>query len=125
VPRILPEKITEKGFRYVKKTDHRDIVIRRVGVYAGRCFDSGGVGVGDINSATEYNKQTHYFIKLDDQFVAVQHVKQIVDKVNAHVFPTNTTGPRSLSKPEINDVLNEILNQVIGACVTHAHAANL
>jgi hypothetical protein len=122
VPRIVPEKITEKGFQYVKETDPRDIVIRRVGVYAGRCFDSGG----DINSATEYNKQTHYFIKLDEQFVAAQHVKEIVDNINAHAFPTNTTGPRSLSKPEINDVLNEILNEVlnevIGACVTHAHA---
>jgi hypothetical protein len=109
----VPEKITEKGFQYVKETDPRDIVIRRVGVYAGRCFDGGG----DINSATEYNKQTHYFIKLDEQFVAAQHVKEIVDKVNAHVFPTNTTGPRSLSKPEINIVLNEVLNEVIGVLV--------
>jgi hypothetical protein len=118
VPRIVPEKITEKGFQYVKETDPRDIVIRRVGVYAGRCFDSGGggAGAGDINSATEYNKQTHYFIKLDEQFVATQHVKQIVDKVNAHTFPTNTTGPRSLSKPEINIVLNAVLNVVIGVC---------
>jgi hypothetical protein len=115
VSRIVPEKITEKGFQYVKETDPRDIVIRRVGVYAGRCFDGGGVGAGDINSATEYNKQTHYFIKLDQQ-PAVSHVKEIVDKVNAHVFPTNTTGPRSLSKPEINEVLNTILNAVIGAC---------
>jgi hypothetical protein len=115
VSRIVPEKITEKGFQYVKETDPRDIVIRRVGVYAGRCFDSGGAGVGDINSATEYNKQTHYFIKLDQQ-PAVSHVKEIVDKLHAHVFPTNTTGPRSLSKPEINIVLNAILNQVAGAC---------
>jgi len=127
VPRIVPEKITEKGFQYVKGTDPHDIVIRRVGVYAGRCFDGGGVGAGDINNATEFNKQTHYFIKLDEQFVAVQHIKKIVDNINAHVFPTNTTGPRSLSKPEINDVLNEILNQVIGACAcaTHTHAENL
>lgn len=113
VPRIVPEKVTEKGFQYVKETDPRDIVIRRVGVYAGRCFDSGG----DINSATEYNKQTHYFIKLDEQFVAAQHVKQIVEKINAHVFPTNTTGPRSLSKPEINIVLNAVLNVVLNAVV--------
>ena len=111
VPRIVPEKITEKGFQYVKEIDPRDIVIRRVGVYAGRCFH------GDINSATEYNKQTHYFIKLDEQFVAVQHVKEIVDKVNTHVFPTNTTGPRSLSKPEINIVLNAVLNVVLNAVV--------
>lgn len=118
VPRMVPEKITEKGFQYVKGTDPRDIVIRRVGVYAGRCFD----GDNNNNNATEYNKQTHYFIKLDEQFVAVQHIKQIVDKVNAHTFPTNTTGPRSLSKPEINIVLNAVLNQVIGA---YTHDENL
>jgi len=115
VPRIIAEKITEKGFHYVKETEPRDVVIRRVGVYAGRCFDGGGIGAGDINNATEYNKQTHYFIKLDGQ-PAVQHIKQIVDKINAHVFPTNTTGPRSLSKPEINEVLNEVLNEVVDAC---------
>ena len=114
VPRIIAEKITEKGFHYVKETEPRDVVIRRVGVYAGRCFDGGGIGAGDINNATEYNKQTHYFIKLDGQ-PAVQHIKQIVEKINAHVFPTNTTGPRSLSKPEINEVLNAVLNAVIGA----------
>ena len=115
VPRIVPEKITEKGFQYVKGTDPRDIVIRRVGVYAGRCFG------GDINSATEYNKQTHYFIKLDQQ-PAVSHVKEIVDKVNTHTFPTNTTGPRSLSKPEINIVLNAVLNAVVCA---YTHVENL
>jgi hypothetical protein len=112
VPRIVPEKITEKGFRYVKETEPRDIVIRRVGVYAGRCFDGKNT---NNNSATEYNKQTHYFIKLDGQ-PAVQHVKQIVDKINAHIFPTNTTGPRSLSKPEVNIVLNMILNEIVNAC---------
>lgn len=111
VPRIVAEKITEKGFQYVKETDPRDIVIRRVGVYAGRCFDGGVGGVGNINNATEYNKQTHYFIKLDGQ-LAVQRVKKIVDNINAHVFPTNTTGPRSLSKPEVNIVLNEVLNSI-------------
>jgi hypothetical protein len=118
VPRIMPEKITEKGFQYVKETDPHDIVIRRVGVYAGRCFDGN-------NNATEYNKQTHYFIKLDEQFVTAQHVTKIVDKVNAHVFPTNTTGPRSLSKPEINDVLNAILHDVMLCQGNYAHAENL
>jgi hypothetical protein len=113
MPRIVPEKITEKGFQYVKEIDPRDIVVRRVGVYAGRCFH--GNNNNNNNNATEYNKQTHYFIKLDEQFVAAQHIKQIVDNINAHVFPTNTTGPRSLSKPEINIVLNMILNHVIGA----------
>ena len=100
VPRIVPEKITEKGFQYVKGTDTHDIVIRRVGVYAGRCY---------INShdETEYNVQSHHFIKLDKKYE--NHIVNIAKKINAHVFPTNTTGPRSLSKPEINIVLNSIL----------------
>ena len=100
VPRILPEKIPEKGFQYVKGTDPHDIVIRRVGVYAGRCY---------INShdETEYNVQSHHFIKLDKKYE--KNIVDIAKKINAHVFPTNTTGPRSLSKTEINIVLNSIL----------------
>lgn len=103
VPRIVPEKITEKGFRYVK-CDVWDIVIRRVGVYAGRCFIHNG-------DETEYSAQSHNFIKLDHEYVS--HVKEIVGKINAHVFPTNTTGPRSLSKSEINAVINIILDKII------------
>lgn len=104
MPRIISEKITEKGFQYVKFNagDAWDIVIRRVGVYAGRCFINNG-------DETEYSIQSHHFIKLNEKYMS--HVKKIVDKINTHVFPTNTTGPRSLSKPEINKVLNEILNE--------------
>jgi hypothetical protein len=32
--------------------------------------------------------------------------------VNRHVFPSNTVGPRSLSKSEANEVLNRVI-----ACV--------
>jgi hypothetical protein len=103
VPRIVPEKITEKGFQYVKQTDPCDIIIRRVGVYAGRCYTNNG-------DETEYSFQSHHFIKFDDKYA--QHIKKIIDKVNTHVFPTNTTGPRSLSKTEINDVLNSILGRL-------------
>jgi hypothetical protein len=105
VPRIMPEKITEKGFQYVKGIDPHDIVIRRVGVYAGRCYTNNG-------DETEYSFQSHHFIKFDDHLIAARHIKKIVDKINAHVFPTNTTGPRSLSKTEINEVLNEIIEHL-------------
>jgi hypothetical protein len=100
VPRIVPEKITEKGFQYVKGTDPHDIVIRRVGAYAGRCY---------INShdETEYSFQSHHFIKFDKKYE--KYIVDVAKKINAHVFPTNTTGPRSLSKTEINIVLNSIL----------------
>ena len=100
VPRIVPEKITEKGFQYVKGTDPYHIAFRRVGVYAGRCYTNS-------HDETEYNVQSHHFIKFDKKYE--KNIVDIAKKINAHVFPTNTTGPRSLSKPEINIVLNSIL----------------
>lgn len=101
-PRIVAEKITEKGFQYVKFNagDAWDIVIRRVGVYAGRCFINNG-------DETEYSIQSHHFIKFDKKYE--KNIVDIAKKINAHTFPTNTTGPRSLSKQEINEVLNSIL----------------
>lgn len=100
VPRILPEKIPEKGFQYVKGNDSYSIAFRRVGVYAGRCYTNS-------HDETEYNVQSHHFIKFDKKYE--KNIVDIAKKINAHTFPTNTTGPRSLSKPEINIVLNSIL----------------
>lgn len=100
VPRIVPEKVTEKGFQYVKGNDSYSIAFRRVGVYAGRCYTNS-------HDETEYNVQSHHFIKFDKKYE--KNIVDIAKKINAHTFPTNTTGPRSLSKPEINIVLNSIL----------------
>ena len=58
-------------------------------------------------AAATYNKQVYYFLRLDEAYVP--HVKKIVAAVNAHVFPSNTVGPRSLSKSEINEVVNAVL----------------
>ena len=33
----------------------------------------------------------------------------IIEEMNNHVFPSNTTGFRSLTKSEINEILNQIL----------------
>ena len=84
---------------YVKKSEPHDIAIRRVGVYAGKCFVNDG--------ATKYNAQSHHFLKFDD--ACVPFMGDIIEKINAHTFPSNTVGPRSLSKSEINVVLNEII----------------
>lgn len=89
-PRIIPQKVKEFGFTYVQ--DNWDIVIRRVGVNAGKCYIE----------KKEYSKQSHYFIK----FINNVDILDIVEKLNAHEFPSNTVGPRSLSKTEINSVLN-------------------
>ena len=83
-------------WNYVKKTEPYDIAIRRVGVYAGRC----------MLPDNSLSVQSHYFIKLPDG----NNVDEIIDYVCKNEFPSNTTGPRSLSKSEINTVLSECVS---------------
>jgi hypothetical protein len=89
---------TPNGFRFVAANDEElDLVIRRVGVYAGRAY----------LPTQSFSAQSHYFIELAG--LKKHEAAAIVEALNQHIFPTNTTGPRSLSKPEITEVLNEIL----------------
>jgi hypothetical protein len=81
--RKVDEKIQPNGFEYVKE-DEYDIAIRRVGVNAGKCYVFG----------QERSVQSHYFIKLNKN----DSLDNIIKKINSHVFPSNTVGPRSLSK---------------------------
>jgi hypothetical protein len=89
-------KVEPLGFSYVKHTDSYDLTIRRVGVKAGTAKEK----------SEKVSPQSHYFIKL----TSVEELVEIVKKINAHTFPSNTVGPRSLSKHEINLVLNSFLN---------------
>jgi hypothetical protein len=91
VPRTEPV-----GFTYVKATEPHHIVFRRVGVYAGRTA-----------LPAAQSPQSHYFWRLDDAHIP--HIAKIITAINAHTFPTNTVGPRSISKPEANSVVNDIL----------------
>ena len=84
------------GFTYVKSVESYDISIRRVGVNAGNTTIKG----------KKVSPQSHYFIKLDD----VSKIEFVVEKMNEHTFPSNTVGPRSLSKGEINIILNDIIS---------------
>jgi hypothetical protein len=93
--RIIEKKIEPVGFKYVKDNDDYDIVIRRVGALAGKCY---------LNNGNKYSVQSHYFIKFD------KFLEQYTKNINEHIFPSNTVGPRSLSKSEINIVLNEIIS---------------
>jgi len=106
--RVVEAAIPAIGFKYVKAnanpnaddaTSEYDVAFRRVGVYAGKCFVNDGT--------TKYNAQSHHFLKFDD--VCMPFINSIVEKINAHTFPSNTVGPRSLSKSEINTVLNNII----------------
>jgi len=105
VERVLDAVEDPGGFAYVKQEAAHHLVIRRVGVYAG----AASVAVhGQPKSA-----QSHYFVCLDPAFVA--HVDAIACAVSAHNFPSNTTGPRSLSKGEVTAVLNGLLLDLSGA----------
>jgi hypothetical protein len=88
-------KVKEVGFTYVDSNFH--IAFRRVGGLAGKCYNSG-----------EFSRQSHYFLKFNDVFIP--HISSIMQKINSHKFPSNTVGPRSLSKTEVNEVINKILN---------------
>jgi hypothetical protein len=94
-PRTVAAAIIPNNFEFVKSTVAHDIVVRRVGVYAGRAFLAGGL----------HSSQSHYFIKI----TTTADKNRVVQKLNEHTFPTNTTGPRSLSKGEITEVLGSIV----------------
>jgi hypothetical protein len=99
--RTIPTPVGEEGFMYVKHEQPFHIACKRVGGMAGKCAP------WTPTAAADYNPQYHYYIRLDADYVA--HVSKIIELMNGHVFPSNTLGPRSLSKSEINEVLNEFV----------------
>jgi hypothetical protein len=104
INRVVETAVPPVGFQYVKvkvndATNEYDVAFRRVGGYAGKCFANDGI--------TTYNAQSHHFLKFDD--ACMPFMGSIIEKINGHTFPSNTVGPRSLSKSEINVVLNEII----------------
>jgi hypothetical protein len=96
--RESPTKEEADGFEYVKPGEAYDLAFRRVGGDAGKTFQKGEIENPSV--------QSHHFLKLDDGIDVVD----IQKRVNKHIFPSNTTGPRSLSKPEINAVLNKFIH---------------
>jgi predicted RNA methylase len=97
-----------QGFKYVAQSAPHNLIIRRVGVYAGRAFLKPGPAEAAEAAAT-YSPQTHYYIALNP--LLSHKAATAAQSLNAHTFPTNTTGPRSLSKGEVAEVLNKLLLQ--------------
>jgi len=97
--RLKPVSIKEAGFQYTKSSEDYHLAFRRVGARAGTCH---------LKGSGEFNAQTHYYLKLDTP--AKSHV--LLEAVNKHIFPSNTVGPRSLSKSEVNEVINRLLVSV-------------
>jgi hypothetical protein len=101
IPRIVEDKVSSSGFQYVKMSDKYDVAFRRVGGLAGKCYK---------NDGTAFSIQSHYFLNFDDKVAPFMDI--VIEKINKHTFPSNTTGPRSLSKSEINIVINSIIHSV-------------
>lgn len=95
--RAAAEKEDPDGFVYVKPGEAYDLAFRRVGGDAGQTF---------LRGETQPSVQSHHFLKFDEGI----DVADIQKRANRHMFPSNTTGPRSLSKPEINAVLNKLIH---------------
>jgi hypothetical protein len=103
VERALPVAVDPVGFTYVKSGEPYHLAFRRVGGHAGKVYDT----------SVACCAQAHYFWRLDEQFLGHQTLEQIKAEMNAHVFPTNTVGPRSLSKTEANEVMNAVLANIV------------
>lgn len=104
--RTVPLPSKEVGFTYVKSTDKFNIAFRRVGGLAGKCYKL----ESEINKEIIFSQQSHYFWKLDEKYIP--HIDTIIKNINQHIFPSNTVGPRSLSKSEANDVMNGVLSKI-------------
>ena len=100
--RLLEEKIEPRGFDYVKPTEPYHVAFRRVGGLAGKCYKHDG---------TAFSVQSHYFLAFHED--AIEHMEVIMERINQHIFPSNTVGPRSLSKSEANQVINVILQEQV------------
>lgn len=94
--RQILDKTEEIGFKYTKDKSIAHLSIRRVGVYAGRSFVS----------CLDKSEQSHYFIILDD----VKKREYLMNKLNEHKWQDLTVGPRSISKFELNPIINNILS---------------
>lgn len=93
--RIKKEKLKPINFKFVNKTEPHDISFRRVGVYAGK-IDT---------ETTDKSVQSHYFIKFTKKIN-----KELFNSLNNITFDTNNTvGPKSISKQELMEKFNIIL----------------
>lgn len=94
-PRTVAADASPEGFAYVASTDPYTLSIRRVGVNAGHAF----------SAEKQVSRQSHYFVRLAEP----TRRNEVIAGLMAHQFPSNTTGPRSLSKGEVTAVLNALL----------------
>lgn len=83
------------GYSFVKKNENPDLCFRRVGVYAGK-FD---------NKIDDKSEQSHYFIKISPTINVLNDIKRLN---NIKFDDNNTVGPKSISKQELIEKLNNL-----------------
>ncbi len=96
--RVPFKQHSPRGFSFVKKENNPHLAIQRVG---------GRSGKASIDWLPK-NVQTNYFIRLE-QASRASHVVQELEHATI-ASRDDSVGPRSLSKNELTEVLNHILN---------------
>lgn len=97
------KKISPIGFEFVKKGEEWNAAIRRVGGKAGTFFLRA--------EGLDLSAQSHNFLTIPE--ISLEGLQTLQKKVNSHTFPTNTTGPRSISGSEIAEVLNPLIHGLL------------
>jgi hypothetical protein len=96
--RKIEDKIKPYNYKFIKNPNEADIVIRRVGSYAGKIFK-------DKNIISQKNVNSHYFIKLYN-INDIEKIKNINSNTKNFV-----SGPLSLSKKIITKYLNKMISK--------------
>jgi hypothetical protein len=92
-------KHSTTDYEFVKRDEQPDISFRRVGVYAGKI---------ETENLEEKSIQSHYFIKFDKD---MKNKTEIINKLKSICFESdNTVGPKSISKQEIIQAFNKVVN---------------
>ena len=84
------------GYKFVSKNDNPDFSFRRVGINA-----------GNIETNVEKAEQSHYFIKLNDNYINKKNLL-LQQLKNVNFDENNTVGPKSIGKNELNIKYNPI-----------------
>jgi hypothetical protein len=106
--RVIKPKIKPDGYLFVKKNENPDLSFRRVGVYAGKLS----------KETKNKSEQSHYFIKVDGNAQCEHRALNIDDFVRAYSQTikfdhNNSVGPKSISKNELIEKLNMLVQNEI------------
>lgn len=94
---IIPSISETQHFTFVKKTENPDLVLRRVGVYAGRMY---------LDDPENYTQQNHLFLKRKPNTISKQELISNVKKLDLEKadFKYDTAGMPCINKGELSSL---------------------